>query len=222
MRGLNKALKHEKGMSKPSTLKLSAHVRARHEAAKASALVAGIKAEAIQEEVEELEKAGAKLRSYLSPQTRVEFDRLRDPSGFGTPTFQDPLGKGGEKLSQGIIELAFRPTSGRFSAPQIVAVIRTLDTALHPKSVEGRDYRIPSAQRLSEWCRYLEPICHFLAVYTAKLAVRTHLSNDVAIKNHIHLLLALFRCELPNSPLVDLVSISKSSQALNPQNSKSI
>jgi hypothetical protein len=78
---------------------------------------------------------------------------------------------------------------------------------LHPESVEGCDYRVPSAQRFNEWRRYLEPICHFLAVTTIKLAVQTYLFSDATTKNHIHLLMALYRCELPNRLIVDVVSI---------------
>ena len=67
--------------------------------------------------------------------------------------------------------------SSCLSGEQAVAVVRAFVTLLHPDEVEGRDYRIPSAQRFSEWRRYLEPICHFLAVLTIKLAVCTYLSS---------------------------------------------
>jgi len=86
-----------------------------------------------------------------------------------------------------------------------VSVVRAFVTMLHPDKVEGRDYRVPSAKRFNEWRRYLEPICHYLAVSTIKLATRTHLSNDATTKNHVHILMAVYRCELPDGRVVNVV-----------------
>ena len=47
---------------------------------------------------------------------------------------------------------------------------------------------------------------HYFAVSTIKLAVRTHLSNDATTKNHVHILMAVYRCELPNGLIVDVVN----------------
>jgi hypothetical protein len=206
-KGLKKAIKREHKMSKLPTSKLPAHVRARVKAAEADMAAAHGKTEAIQGEVKELEKLVATLRSKLDPKSRVEFDRLRDSTGFGTPTLKELLGKEGEMFSQGIIELMFRLMAGRLSAPQAVAVIRTFVAVLHSESVKGCDYRIPSAQRFNEWCRYLEPIWHFLAVTSIKLSVQTHLSSNATTKKHIHPLMALYLCELPNGLIVDVVSV---------------
>lgn len=150
----------------------------------------------------------ADLRSRLDPQSRLEFDRLRDPAEAKTLNLVDILGKEGEEYSQGIIELALRLMSACLSAPQAVAVIRAFVTMLHPNLVEGRDYRIPPARRFNEWRRYLEPICHYLAISTIKLAIRTHLSDDATTKNHIHILAAVYRCEISDGLFIDVVSLS--------------
>ena len=66
-----------------------------------------------------------------------------------------------------------------------MSVVRAFVTVLHPILVVNLHYRIPPAKRFNEWRRYLEPICHYLAVSTIKLAVRTHLSNDATTKKHV-------------------------------------
>ena len=105
-----------------------------------------------------------------------------------------------------MIELAFRLMSSCLSGGQAVSVVRAFAAMLHPDKVEGHDYRIPSAKRFNEWRRYLEPITHYLAVSTIKLAVRTHLSSDATTKKHVHILMAVYRCELSDGLIVDVVS----------------
>ena len=105
-----------------------------------------------------------------------------------------------------MVELALRLMSSCLSGAQAVSVVRAFAAMLHPDKIEGPDYRIPSAKRFNEWRRYLEPITHYLAVSTIKLAVRTHLSNDATTKKHVHILMAVYRCELPDGLIVDVVS----------------
>ena len=45
------------------------------------------------------------------------------------------------------------------------------------------DYRVPDAARFTEWRRYLDPICHFLALSVISVADRTH---NLVIKNTGH------------------------------------
>ena len=122
-------------------------------------------------------------------------------------TWQAHLATSGESYSQEIVELALRLMSEALSGHQAVSVIRAFVTMLHPGQVEGQDYRIPTARRFNEWRRYLEPTCHFLAVSTIRLAHRTHFSDDATTKKHIHILMAVYRCELPNGLVVDVVYI---------------
>jgi len=170
-------------------------------------VAAEIEKEELQERVKELNETVKKLRSKLDAKSRVEFDRLlSDPlKGEDGSNLTNVLGKEGEEYSQELVELALRLMSSCLSGAQAVSVIRAFVTMLHPDKKEGRDYRIPSAKRFSEIRRYLEPICHHLAVATIRLAVRTHLSNDATTKNHTHILMALYRCELPNGVIVDVV-----------------
>jgi len=144
------------------------------------------------------------LRAKLDLPSRAEFDRLRSPGEHGI-NLVSLLGKAGEAYSQEIVELGLRLMSSCLSAAQAVSVVRAFATMLHPDKIEGHDYRIPSAKRFNEWRRYLEPICHFIAVSTIKLAVRTHLSDDATTKDHIHILMALYRCELENGLVIDVV-----------------
>ena len=36
--------------------------------------------------------------------------------------------------------------------------------------------------------------------------MRTHLSNDASTKNHVQILMAVYRCELPDGRVIDVVS----------------
>ena len=144
------------------------------------------------------------LRRELDGKSLVEFDRLRGDPTLGH-SLTELLGKKGEAYSQGIVDLSFRLMSSCLSGGQAVSVVRAFVTMLHPDQIEGRDYRIPSAKWFNEWRRYLEPICHYVAVTTIKFAVRTHLSNDASAKNHVYILMAVYRCELPDGRVVDVV-----------------
>ena len=190
---------------KRSIHKLPEAVQALIEAADADTVKAEEVAEKRQEKIEDLIAEVQALRQKLDAKSLVEFDRLRHPTSGQSLTLEELLGKGNEAYSQGIVELALRLMSSCLSGGQAVSVVRAFVTALHPDRKEGRDYRIPSARRFNEWRRYLEPICHYLAVTTIKLAVRTHLSNDATTKNHIHILMAVYRCELPDGRVVDVV-----------------
>ena len=194
------------GRCTKATAELPKGVRERVEAAEADTVAAEIEAEALEERVGELEETVKRLYAKLDSESKAEFDRLRVTTDHGI-SLVSLLGNAGEKYSQEIVELALRLMSSGLSGAQAVSVVRAFVTMLHPDQVEGRDYRIPSAKRFNEWRRYLEPICHFLAVSTIKLAVRTHLSNDATTKDHIHILMALYRCELPNGLIVDVVLI---------------
>ena len=98
-----------------------------------------------------------------------------------------------------------------------MSVVRAFVTVLHPDRVEGLDHRVPSAKRFNEWRRYLEPTCHYPAVTTIRIAVRTHLSNDANTKNHVQILMAVYRCELPDGRVVDVVrSAAAETFALTP------
>jgi len=195
------------GLLKCAQTKLPETVRERVEAAQADVVAAEIEKEELQERVAELEETVKKLRSKMDAESRVEFDRLlSDPlKGEDGSNLTNVLGKEGEEYSQELVELALRLMSSCLSGAQAVSVIRAFVAMLHPDKKEGCDYRIPSAKRFSEIRRYLEPICHHLAVATIRLAVRTHLSNDATTKNHTHILMALYRCELPNGVIVDVV-----------------
>jgi polyhydroxyalkanoate synthesis regulator phasin len=195
------------GLSKCAQNKLPEAVRARLDAAEADVVAAGTEKEELKERVEELEESVKKLYSKLDTKSRIEFDRLRSEplkGGDGTNLI-NLLGKEGEEYSQELVELALRLMSSCLSGEQAVSVMRAFVTMLHPDKEEGPDYRIPSAKRLNEIRRYLKPICEHLAVATIRLAVRTHLSSDATTKNHTHILMALYRCELPNGVIVDLV-----------------
>ena len=147
-----------------------------------------------------------RLRKKLGGPSLLAFDRLTELQDTEPITLVDLLGQNNEAYSQGIVEMAFRLMSAALSGEQAVSVVRAFVTVLHPTLVENHDYRIPPAKRFNEWYRYLEPICHYLAVSTIKLAVRTHLSNDATTKKHVHILMALYRCELPGGLIVDVVS----------------
>ena len=160
-------------------------------------------------EVDELSAEVRALRKKLDAKSLVEFDRMRHPISGQSLTLVELLGKDNEEYSQGIIELALRLMSSCLSGGQAVSVVRAFVTMLHPNQVEGRDYRVPSAKRFNEWRRYLEPICHYLAISTIKLATRTHLSNDATTKNHVHILMAVYRCELPDGHVVNVVRFQR-------------
>ena len=145
------------------------------------------------------------LRQKLDAKSLVEFDRLRHPTSGQSPTLEELLGKDNKDCSQGIAELTLRPTSNCLSGGKAVSVVRAFVTVLHPDRVGGRDYRVPSAKRFYEWRRYLEPSCHYPAVTTIRIAVRTHLSNDASTKNHVHILMAVYRCALPDGRVVVVV-----------------
>jgi hypothetical protein len=190
---------------KHQTHKLPQAFRALVEAADADTVAAEMVGEALQEEVDELSAQVEALRQKLDAKSRVEFDRLRHPTLGQSLSLVELLGKDNEDYSQGIVELALCLMSNCLSGGQAVSVVRAFVTMLHPDQVEGQDYRVPSAKRFNEWRRYLEPICHYLAVSTIKLAVRTHLSNDATTKNHVHILMAIYRCELPDGRVVNVV-----------------
>jgi hypothetical protein len=193
--------------SKCAQRKLPEAARQRVEAAEADVVAAETEKEKLEDRVAELEETVKKLRSKLDAKSRIEFDRLlSEPlKGEDGTDLVNVLGKEGEAYSQELVELALRLMSSCLYGAQAVSVMRAFVTMLHPDKKEGCDYRIPSAKRLSEIRRYLEPICHHLAVATIRLAVRTHLSNDATTKNHVHILMALYRCELPNGVIVDVV-----------------
>ena len=194
------------GLLQCATKHLPIEVRERVEAANADAVAAEVAVEALEERVEELEETVELLRAKLDPESRTEFDRLRMTTDHGI-SLVSLLGNAGEEYSQEIVELALRLMSSCLSGAQAVSVVRAFVTMLHPGKIEGKDYRVPSEQRFNEWRRYLEPICHFLAVSTIKLAHRTHLSNDATTKKHVHILMAVYRCELPGGLIVDVVLI---------------
>jgi hypothetical protein len=54
--------------------------------------------------------------------------------------------------------------------------------------VEGKDYRIPSPQRFSEWRLALEPAMHYVAVKTVRLASRYRVCHDASTKKGVHIL----------------------------------
>jgi hypothetical protein len=195
------------GLLKCAQRKLPEDARQRVEAAKADVVAAESEKEKLEDRVAELEETVKKLRSKLDAKSRIEFDRLlSEPlKGEDGSNLTNVLGKEGEEYSQELVELALRLMSSCLSGAQAVSVIRAFVTMLHPDKKEGCDNRIPSAKRLSEIRRYLEPICHHLAVATIRLAVRTYVSNDATTKNHVHILMALYRCELPNGVIVDVV-----------------
>ena len=146
------------------------------------------------------------MRKKLDGPSLLAFDRLTELLDTEPIALVDLLGQNNEAYSQGIVELAFRLMSAALSGEQAVSVVRAFVTVLHPTLVENHDYRIPSAKRFSKWRRYLEPIRHYLAVSTIKLAVRTHLYNDATTKKHDHSLMALYWCELPGGLIVHVVS----------------
>lgn len=193
------------GRCTKATAKLPKGVRERVEAAEADTVAAEIEAEALEERVGELEETVKRLYAKLDSESKAEFDRLRVTTDHGI-NLVSLLGNAGEEYSQEIVELALRLMSSRLSGAQAVSVVRAFVTMLHPDQVEGTDYRIPSAKRFNEWRRYLEPICHFLSVSTIGLAVRTHLSNDATTKKHVHILMAVYRCELPGGMIIDVVT----------------
>ena len=176
--------------------------------AEADVLAADQEREVVAMENEELKETIAHLRSKFGGKERAAFDELvREHEKPGiSPSLIAYLGKAGEEYSQEIVELGLRLMSACLSGEQAVSVIRAFVTLLHPEQIEGRDYRIPSAKRFNEWRRYLEPICHFVAVSTIELALRTHNSNDATTKKHKHILMAVYRCELPGGIIVDVVS----------------
>ena len=195
-----------RGRLKCATKHLPIEFRERVEAANADTVAAEVAVKALEERVEQLEETVELLRAKLDPESRIEFDRLRMTTDHGI-SLVSLLGNAGEEYSQEIVELALRLMSSCLSGAQAVSVVRAFVTLLHPGKIEGTDYRIPSEQRFNEWRRYLEPICHFLAVSTIKLAHRTHLSNDATTKKHVHILMAVFRCGLPGGLIVDVVLI---------------
>ena len=203
---VRKLTQGESGRCTKATAELPKGVRERVEAAEADTVAAEIEAEALEGRVGELEETVKRLYKKLDSKSQAEFDRLRVTTDPGI-SLVSLLGNAGETYSQEIVELALRLMSSGLSGAQAVSVVRAFVAMLHPDQKEGPDYRIPSAKRFNEWRRYLEPICHFLAVSTIKLAVRTHLLNDATTKDHIHILMALYRCELPNGLIVDVVQI---------------
>ena len=211
----SRALKKAEGAgsrSKCAVGKLPNGVEERLGLAQADAVAAETAAEALAEENEKLKETIAALRSRLDKKSKAAFDELVQENAAGqfdetgAKSLVDHLGKDGEAYSQEVIELAFRLMSACLSGEQAVSVVRAFVTLLHPDQVEGRDYRVPSAKRFNEWRRFLEPICHFIAVTTITLADRTHISNDATTKKHKHILMALYRCELPDGIIVDVVS----------------
>jgi hypothetical protein len=54
--------------------------------------------------------------------------------------------------------------------------------------VEGKDYRIPSPQRFSEWRLALEPAMHYVAVRKVRLASRYHVCHGASTKKGVHIL----------------------------------
>ena len=202
------------GRSRSNFNKLQEGVQERISKAKEDTVAAEEAAEAFAEENETLKATIEKLRSKMDSTSRGKFDELRatEPGlqigKVGTATLMDFLGKKGEEYSQEIIELGLRLMAACLSGAQAVSVVRAFATLLHPDKVEGHDYRVPSAKRFNEWRRYLEPICHFIAVSTINLAIRTHNSNDATTKKHKHILMAVCRCELPSGIIVDVVSFN--------------
>ena len=206
------------GRSKCAVHKLPEGIQERLGLAQADVVAAEAVAEALAEENDELKETIAHLRSKLGEEERAAFDNLvlehdtlvleRNKTG-AVKSLIDHLGRSGEEYSQEIVELGFRLMSARLSGEQAVSVIRAFVTLLHSGQIEGLHYRIPSAKRFIEWRRYLEPICHFLAVSTIKLALRTHNSNDATTKKHVHLLMAVYRCELPGGVVVNVVGHMK-------------
>jgi hypothetical protein len=196
--------------SKCNSAKLPAAIRARLEGAEADTAEAETALEAAEEKIDSLNAIIDALRSNLDPVSKIAFDQflpdlhLDQPA---TPSLITFLGKGGKGYSQETIELGFRLMSACLSGEQAVSVVRAFAALLHPHAVEGLDYRVPCARRFNEWRRYLEPICHFIAVTTIELANETHCMNDATTKKHKHILLAVYRCVLPGDIVVDVVII---------------
>lgn len=112
------------------------------------------------------------------------------------PQLWQMLGRAGQDYSQDIIELGMTLMAANLSAEKAVDVMRAFLRLEYPDKVESVDYRMPDASRFREWRRYLEPICHYVALSVIKVASRTHVAHDATTKNGIHVLQTAFRCEL--------------------------
>jgi hypothetical protein len=74
------------------------------------------------------------------------------------------LGKRCEPYSQCVIELGLTLMAQHLTAPQAVAMMRSLPARRVPGKKKGVDFRVPSDARFREWRKYLEPISHFLSL----------------------------------------------------------
>ena len=80
--------------------------------------------------------------------------------------------------------------------------MRAFVQLLHPDLDEGKDYRIPDAQRFREWRLYLRPINNWLAVGAVKLSHRWHVGHDATTKVGTSFMQAAARAEIQKELLV--------------------
>jgi hypothetical protein len=192
---LRSAQNKEKNQAKKGKKDMPEALRERFEGLEADVVEAEERAEVAEEEVEVLNaKILELMRREVGQGSKVDLGSSKD-SETHLPLWM-MLGKKSESYSQDVVELGFSLMSLRLSAPTAVSVMQAFLRVEYPNKVEGVDYRVPDAARFIEWRRYLDPICHYLALSVIAVADRTHIIHDATTKNHIHIIQSVYRCEL--------------------------
>lgn len=210
LRARNNKLKRDKLLATCSLKRLPPLLRQRVEAVFADTAAAEEKADRLQLKVHDLESAARLMRPFLGKESAFGRGLNSEPpvapsvaetsSGVQEsrprPQLWQMLGRAGQDYSQDIIELGMTLMAANLSAEKAVDVMRAFLRLEYPDKIESVDYRMPDASRFREWRRYLEPICHYVALSVIKIASRTHVAHDATTKNGIHVLQTAFRCEL--------------------------